>query len=61
MSRDLRKWGLMHVRKVSSQISLFSSYKQTREATLRIYGNFSWKESLLHENPVYEESANFTY
>ena len=49
MSRVLgRKRGLMHVRKMSSQISLRSPHRLIRDDTFRFYGIFSFKEVTPH-------------
>ena len=43
-SRVLRKLGLMHVRKVSSQISLCSPHRLIKNDTFRFNGNLSFKK-----------------
>ena len=40
MSLALRKWGLMHVRKVPSQISLYSPHRLIRDDTFHYNGIF---------------------
>ena len=52
VSRALRKLGIMHVRKVLSQISLCSPHRLIRDDTFRFYGIFSFKEV-----PPYRKSS----
>jgi len=52
MGLVLRKLGLMHVRKVSSNISLCSLDRLIRDDTLRFFGIFSFKEV-----PSYRKSS----
>ena len=50
-SRLRRHLGLIHVRKVSSQIRLSSLHRVIRDDTFRFNGFFRLKESLLSKNP----------
>ena len=56
MCRVLRKLGIMHVRKVSSQISLCSPHRLIRDDTFRLNWIFAKKRH--HLNEKFHKSGN---
>ena len=57
MSLSLRKWGLIRVRKVPSQISPCCPHRLIRDETFRFDGTFRLKKVSSTQNPVTAENV----